>query len=43
MKKDVHPDYHFVTVQLNDGTTYRTRTTMGKDGDKITQIGRAHV
>jgi large subunit ribosomal protein L31 len=21
MKKGIHPDYHFVEVQLNDGTT----------------------
>ena len=37
MKKGIHPDYHFVNVQLNDGTVYRTRTTWGE------QIGRAHV
>lgn len=28
MKADIHPDYHFVTVTLADGTTYRTRSTM---------------
>jgi large subunit ribosomal protein L31 len=36
MKKGIHPDYHFVEVQLNDGTTYRTRTTYGAAGQKIT-------
>jgi large subunit ribosomal protein L31 len=36
MKKGIHPDYHFVEVQLNDGTTYRTRTTYGTAGQKIT-------
>lgn len=36
MKKGIHPDYHFVEVQLNDGTTYRTRTTYGSAGQKIT-------
>lgn len=36
MKKGIHPDYHFVDVQLNDGTTYRTRTTHGTAGQKIT-------
>ena len=30
MKKGIHPDYHFVDVQLNDGTTY------GTPGQKIT-------
>lgn len=28
MKPDIHPDYHFVTVTLSDGTTYQTRSTM---------------
>lgn len=28
MKDDVHPDYDFITVELNDGTTYKTRSTM---------------
>ena len=35
MKKDVHPDYHFITVQMNDGTLYQTRSTWGKEGDKL--------
>lgn len=28
MKADLHPNYHFVTVTLADGTTYTTRSTM---------------
>jgi large subunit ribosomal protein L31 len=36
MKKDTHPGYHFVTVQLNDGSTYKTRTTWGEEGQKLT-------
>ena len=36
MKKDIHPDYHFVTVKLNDGTIYKTRTTWGSKGDTMT-------
>ncbi len=36
MKKDIHPDYHFVTVKLNDGTIYKTRTTWGSEGDTMT-------
>ena len=36
MKKGIHPDYHFVDVALNDGTTYRTRTTWGEPGQKLT-------
>jgi large subunit ribosomal protein L31 len=28
MKENTHPDYHFVTVKLADGTEFRTRSTM---------------
>ena len=31
MKKDLHPDYHFVNVTLADGTTFTTRSTMKGD------------
>ena len=33
MKKDIHPDYHEITVIMTDGTKYKTRSTMGKAGD----------
>ena len=36
MKKGIHPAYHFVEVQLNDGSTYKIRTTHGQPGQKIT-------
>lgn len=35
VKKDGHPDYHMVTVQLTDGSTYQTRSTYGQEGDTI--------
>ena len=35
MKKDIHPDYHEITVQMTDGSTYSTRSTWGKAGDTI--------
>ena len=35
MKQNIHPDYHFVTVVMTDGTEYRTRTTWGKAGDTL--------
>ncbi len=28
MKQGIHPDYHFMTVKLADGTTFTTRSTM---------------
>ena len=35
MKADTHPDYHLITVQMTDGTTFQTRSTWGKEGDKL--------
>ena len=35
MKADIHPDYHFITVVLPSGTEYLTRSTYGKEGDKL--------
>jgi len=35
MKADIHPDYHEITVQQTDGTTYKTRSTWGKEGDVL--------
>ena len=35
MKKDIHPDYHTITVKMVDGTTYETRSTWGKEGDTL--------
>ena len=35
MKKDIHPDYHTITVAMTDGTTYQTRSTYGKEGDTL--------
>ncbi len=35
MKQNIHPDYHEITVIMTDGTTYQTRSTMGKAGDTL--------
>jgi large subunit ribosomal protein L31 len=35
MKKDIHPEYHEITVVMTDGTTYQTRSTWGKPGDSL--------
>ena len=32
MKQDIHPDYHFITVTMTDGSSYQTRSTYGKEG-----------
>ena len=31
-----HPDYHFIKVVMTDGTEYQTRSTYGKEGDRLT-------
>ena len=35
MKKDIHPDYHEITIIMTDGSKYKTRSTMGKTGDTL--------
>jgi large subunit ribosomal protein L31 len=35
MKKNVHPDYHEITVIMTDGTEFKTRSTYGKAGDSL--------
>ena len=35
MKKDIHPDYHEITVVLTDGTSFKTRSTWGQPGDTL--------
>ncbi len=35
MKKDIHPDYHFINVKMTDGTVYKTRSTYGKTEENL--------
>jgi large subunit ribosomal protein L31 len=35
MKAEIHPEYHEITVEMTDGTTYKTRSTWGKEGDTL--------
>ena len=35
MQKDIHPDYHEITVEMTDGSTFKTRSTWGKEGDTM--------
>ena len=35
MKKEIHPEYHNITVQMTDGTTYVTSSTWGSEGDTL--------
>ncbi len=35
MREGIHPDYHFIEVKMTDGSTYQTRSTYGKEGEKL--------
>ncbi|HYE00752.1 MAG TPA: 50S ribosomal protein L31 [Alphaproteobacteria bacterium] len=35
MKDGIHPAYHEVNVVMTDGTSFKTRTTWGKEGDTL--------
>ncbi len=35
MKADIHPKYHEITVQMTDGTEFKTRSTYGSEGDVL--------
>ena len=35
MKKNIHPDYHTIKVEMTDGTQFETKSTWGKDGDLL--------
>jgi large subunit ribosomal protein L31 len=36
VKKDIHPEYHEINVVMTDGSTFKTRSTWGKEGDTMT-------
>jgi large subunit ribosomal protein L31 len=36
VKKDIHPNYHEITVVMTDGSTFTTRSTYGEPGAKLT-------
>ena len=36
MKKDGHPNYHYITVLLNDGSKFLSRSTWSAAGDVMT-------
>jgi large subunit ribosomal protein L31 len=36
VKKDIHPDYHEITVVMTDGSTFTTRSTYGQPGTTLT-------
>ena len=35
MRKDIHPQYHQITVRMTDGTEVQMKSTWGKEGDTL--------
>ncbi|MEQ8193485.1 MAG: 50S ribosomal protein L31 [Rhodospirillales bacterium] len=35
MKKDIHPDYHDITIVMTDGSSFQTRSTWGSPGETL--------
>jgi large subunit ribosomal protein L31 len=35
VRKDIHPDYHEITVVMTDGSTFKTRSTYGQEGASL--------
>ncbi|WP_170387136.1 MULTISPECIES: 50S ribosomal protein L31 [Ruegeria] len=35
MKKDIHPDYHFIDVKMTDGSIVKMKSTWGSEGDQL--------
>ena len=35
MKKEIHPDYHKITVVMTDGAQFETYSTYGAEGQKL--------
>ena len=35
MKKNLHPNYHVIKVEMTDGTQFETKSTWGNEGDVL--------
>ena len=35
MRKDTHPDYHFINVKMTNGDIVQIRSTWGAEGDTL--------
>ena len=35
VKSNIHPDYHEINIIMTDGTEFKTRSCMGKEGDTL--------
>ncbi len=35
MKKDIHPNYHAINVEMTDGSLFQTKSTWGSAGETL--------
>ena len=35
MKKNIHPNYHSIKVEMTDGSQFETKSTWGKEGEVL--------
>ena len=35
MKKNIHPNYHNIKVEMTDGSQFETRSTWGSEGETL--------
>lgn len=42
MKVGIHPNYHEITVTCSCGSTFKTRSTMGKDALSVEVCSQCH-
>ena len=35
MKKNIHPDYHSIKVEMTDGTQFETKSTWGSENEVL--------
>ena len=35
MKKNIHPNYHKINVEMTDGIKFQTRSTWGSEGETL--------
>ncbi len=35
MKKNIHPNYHTIKVEMTDGTQFETKSTWGEEGEVL--------
>ena len=43
MKKNIHPNYHNIKVEMTDGTQFETKSTWGKEGEILKLMDRGRI